>query len=117
PQTRSAAVDVAAEPDLSRQRPAIARDISMPTFSGRPDENGKRWLSLFLRFATCYGWDDSFKLAFVPYYLSDKALTWYDNQDFSSWSTFLDEFKLCYADDSMRARQAAEELRSRAQRH
>jgi len=117
PQTRSADALGAAEPDLFRQRPHVARDISMPTFSGRPDENGKRWLNLFLRFATCYGWDDSFKLAFIPYYLSEMALVWFENEEFSSWTAFVDEFKKCYADDSQRSSLATEELRSRAQRN
>ena len=104
PQTRSADMAEAAEPDISRQRPNVARDISMPTFAGRSDENGKRWLDMFHRFATCYGWDESFRLAFVPYYLQDMALVWYENQDFSSWSKFVEEFKLSYADDTHRSR-------------
>src|SRR5690606_10314688 len=116
PQTRSADALEAAEPDLFRQRPHVARDISMPTFSGRPAGNGKRWLNLFLRFATCHGWDDSFKLAFVLYYLHDMALVWFENQDFLSWTIFVNEFKKYYADESQRSCQAAEELRSRAQR-
>jgi len=75
PPTRSTDGVPAVEQDLPPQRPNVARDISMPRFSGRQDENGSRWLALFLRFSICYGWDDSFKLAFVPYYLRDMALT------------------------------------------
>src|SRR5690606_13634422 len=78
--------------------------------------DGKRWLSLFNRFATCHSWDDSFKLAFVPYYFRDTAQTWLDNQEFSSWSVFEAEFRKAYADDFTLAQQATEELRSRAQR-
>jgi len=52
----------------------------------------------------------------VPDYLSDMALVWFENQDFLSWTIFVNEFKKYYADESQRSCQAAEELRSRAQR-
>src|SRR5690606_1220196 len=95
---------------------SVARDITMPFFHGHSDEDGRRWLSMFLRFAKCHGWDESFHLAFVAYYLRDGALRWFDNQDFSSWATFESEFKVAYADDHALVHQATEELRSRAQR-
>jgi len=96
----------------------VARDVTMIPFYGRRGEDGRRWLSLYERFAACYGWDHSFKLAYVAFYLKDMAATWFDNNEpqFGNWENFVALFKKVYADDGKIAQNADEQLRTRAQR-
>src|SRR5690606_11367632 len=88
----------------------------MPVFSGRHEEDGKRWLDMFLRFAACHCWSSAYKLMFVVYYLRDTALIWFENQNFQLWDSFVESFKKVYGNDLRRSRLAEDELRTRAQR-
>src|SRR5690606_16465422 len=71
----------------SALRVTVAKDIVMPAFSGRPEEDGNRWLDMFLRFAVCRCWRSAYKLMFVVYYLRDTALIWFENQNFQLWDS------------------------------
>src|SRR5690606_24432882 len=95
--------------------PRIARDVTVPAFFGRQDEDGKKWLEMFIRFAACHGWTPAYKLIFIVYYLRDTASVWFENQNFDSWDVFTREFLAVYGNDLLRSRRAEEELRTRAQ--
>src|SRR5690606_4710766 len=92
------------------------RDVSVPAFFGRQDEDGKKWLEMFIRFAACHGWTPAYKLIFVIYYHHNNAAVWFENQNFDSWDAFTREFPAVYGNNFLRARRAEEELRTRAQR-
>jgi hypothetical protein len=80
--------------DTVSPRVNVARDLSLPSFHGRSDEDGKRWLQLFLRFAECHGWSDPVKLSYIPFYLRNTASTWFNNfeSSFTSWTHFVHLF-------------------------
>src|SRR5690606_14180709 len=90
----------------------LARDIAMPAFSGHSQEDGKRWLDMFLCFAACHCWSSAYKLMFVVYYLRDAALVWFENQNFQLWESFVEGFRTVYGNDLRRARRAEKELRT-----
>lgn len=101
-----------------QDRVNVAREVSMPMFHGRHGEDGKWWLALFIRFASCYGWNDGYRLKYVPFYLKESASTWFINNEpeFPTWETFVTHFNKVYANSTLISHQAKEELRTRAQR-
>jgi hypothetical protein len=94
------------------------RHVRLEPFSGTASDNAQHFLKDFERYAQCEQWDDSFRLAFVSFYLKGNARVWFDNNEhhFTDWAAFSERFKSAYIDEATIKEKAKKELQERAQR-
>lgn len=86
-------------------------------FSGTGEYDAEDWLSSYERVGNYNRWDDSMKLASVPYSLSKVAEQWYQNnvRDFTTWAAFKTRFLGVFDRPAVRKLRAEQRLRERAQ--
>src|SRR5690606_20131908 len=81
--------------------PRFDRFVHLEPFSGRADENPRRFITDVERYTASSEWNDATRLAFISFLLKDSARLWFDNSytSFSSWRVFLSAFKRAYINE------------------
>lgn len=86
-------------------------------FTGNAESDVEDWLKSYERVSQHNGWDDSFKLANVVFFLKDTALRWYDNHEegINSWDGFKTSFADAFGQPEHRKQRAQDQLLHRYQ--
>lgn len=67
---------------------------SLTEFSGRePSQEAQFWINSIESVAKLHGWPESFKLEITRTKLVSPSRNWYIGRTFTSWSSFVDQFK------------------------
>lgn len=93
------------------------RDREASTFSGKRGDDPDAWILEYQRVSDVNGWDDSFRLANVIFYLSGTAKIWFENHedDILSWDEFKKQLTAIFGNTHHRRKEAESILATRAQ--
>src|SRR5690606_22467008 len=97
--------------------PRFDRFVHLEPFSGRADENARRFIADVERYTASPEWNDCTRLSFISFLLKDNARLWFDNSyaSFTTWRIFIAAFKRAYINEQQIRSKARTELQSRAQ--
>ncbi|GFR13399.1 uncharacterized protein TNCT_72431 [Trichonephila clavata] len=101
-------------PILPLGQPARAPSI----FHGEAGDDPSRWLKEYERIAKFNRWDDTMCLSNAYFFLKGTARLWYENneENLSSWRKFKEQLKIAFGSTELFVKQAARELKNRAQK-
>lgn len=119
--TISAAPPTSGEPTQTRNtvgnRFYPYRDRDASTFSGKRGDDPIAWIHEYERVSIINGWDDSFRLANVIFYLTGTAKLWFENHEdtITSWEIFKSQLVAIFGNRDHQKKEAEAILSTRAQ--
>lgn len=95
----------------------LLRQRDPPTYSGDGCSDVEDWLRQVERICNHNNWDETLRLANVPFYLTGTPLTWYENNEtsFDSWGTFKRLLVEAFGNTEDRTQKARQYLQTRHQ--